>query len=148
MPLPTPIALTLADYEQTRPSFRKLHRLVDVYEVLLKYTAIIAVQNFYAAGLAATFPDRDRDIRDCLSRPMLGHWQGFLRNVLKCFAQREDAIFSRELFLFHFRSFSDEPKQQKHITDQGAAGQLLTLRNELAHGATLPDEEVIVSMAF
>jgi WD40 repeat protein len=139
--MPAPIAVAWAECQAEARPFQKLHRLIDTYETVLKYTGVLAVQNFYAAGLAAAFPDTDRLIRDRIARPMLGDWAGFIREVLRCFAEREGDLVSRELFLFHFRRFGSSPKLQKHFGDQGASGRLLALRNQLAHGATLPDEE-------
>ena len=62
--MPAPIAVALSEYEDENQPFRKLHRLVDVYEALLKYAAVLAVQNFYAAQFASGFPEADRRIRD------------------------------------------------------------------------------------
>ena len=114
---------------------------MDTYEVVLKYATALVVPNFHTAGLAGPFPEVDGHIRDKIARPHLGDWAGFLLEVLKCFAEREQDLLSREMFLFHFRRFAPKPELQKHCTDQGAAGRLLALRNRLAHGATLPDDE-------
>ena len=146
-PMPAPIAVAWAEYQaETRP-FQKLHRLIDTYETVLKYVGVLAVQNFYAAHLADAYPEVDRVIRERITRPMLGDWAGFARTVLHCFAEREEEVFCRDLFLFHFRRFGTRPNLQGHFTDQGASGRLLKLRNDLAHGATLPDEESTASIA-
>lgn len=139
--MPAPIALVLAEYEAEDRPFRKLHRLVDAYETVLKYTAVLGVQNFYFAELAESFPETNNRILERISRPMLGDWAGFAREVLRCFSEREQDLFSRDLFLFHFRHFGPKAELQRHFTDQGASGRLLALRNRLAHGATLSDEE-------
>jgi hypothetical protein len=139
--MPGPIAVARTAYRAEELPFRKLHRLVDVYETLLKYASALAIQSFYAGGLAASFPDVDRLIRDRIARPALGDWARFLREVLRCFAEREADLFCRELFVFHFQRFGSNPDVQKHFADQGASGRLLALRNRLAHGATLPDAE-------
>ena len=45
--MPAPIANAWSAFEnETRP-FYKLNRLVDTYETLIKYTAILAVQNIH-----------------------------------------------------------------------------------------------------
>lgn len=137
----TPVALTWAEYEGERRPFQKLHRLVDVYEALLKYGAIIAVQNFYAAGLAAHFPNVDIEIRKPIARSSLGHWVGFLRETLRSFAEYEESLFSRELFLFYFKDFGKRLTPQPHFQTKSASDRLLLLRNErLGHGATMSDD--------
>jgi hypothetical protein len=146
-PMPAPIAVAWAEYQTEARPFQKLHRLVDTYETVLKYVGVLAVQNFYAAHLDDTFTDVDHMIRERIARPMLGNWAGFVRDMLLCFAARESDLLSRELFLFHYSRFGTNPNSQKHFTDQGASGRLLTLRNRLAHGATLPDEESIALIA-
>ena len=139
--MPAPIAVAWREYTVESHPFPKLHRLVDTYEAVLKYATVLAVQNFYTAGLADQFAEVDRFIRDKIARPHLGEWTGLLCEVLRCFAEREQDLFCRELFLLHFQRFGANPTPQAHCTDQGATGRLLTLRNALAHGATLPDEE-------
>ncbi|MFN8521690.1 MAG: NACHT domain-containing protein [Chloroflexota bacterium] len=139
--MPGPIAVARTEYQTADRPFQKLHRLVDTYETVLKYAAVLAVQSFRAAGLAHEFPDVDDLVRERIARPSLGDWAGFLRETMRCFAGYEDKLFSPELYRFHFRTSGTKLALQPHFADQGAAGQLLALRNRLAHGATLPDEE-------
>ena len=139
--MPAPIAVALSEYENENPSFRKLWRLVGVYEALLKYATVLAIQNFYDAQLKGRFPAVDSQICNRITRPLLSDWKDLLGKVLQCFAEREGDLFYRDLFLFHFRSFGQNSDLQKSFTDQGAAGKLLNLHNSLAHSATLPDDE-------
>ncbi len=139
--LAAPVAAALAEYGREQQAYRRLHRLVDVYEAVIKYAAIIAVRNFYTLHLAAVFPNTDRLIRERLPLPKLGDWVGMLREVLRCFAERPDDLFSSDLFLFYYREFGVKPRPRPLFADHGASGRLLQLRNSLAHGATLPDEE-------
>jgi hypothetical protein len=76
MVLPAPIAVPWEEYQREAWLFQKVHRLVDTYEALLKYATAIAVQNFYAAGLAAAFPEVDGPIRGPAGRRS-GAGQGF-----------------------------------------------------------------------
>ena len=142
--MPAPIAVAWIEYERERPSFAKLHRLVDTYEAVLKYASILATQNFYAAGFTERFPEAHKFIGDGITCPTLGQWEGFLREVLRCFAQYEDKLFCRDLFFFHFKDFGEKPKPQRTFTPKGASGKLLILRNTLAHGATLRDEDAAI----
>jgi hypothetical protein len=108
---------------------------------VLKYAAVLAIQNFARSDIAKDFPETDALIRNRLGRPHLGDWAGFLREVLRAFAERPDDLFCRDLFLFHFRDFGPRPRPQPHFTDEGASGRLLVLRNRLAHGATVADND-------
>lgn len=138
--MPAPIAVAFAEYQQERSAFKKLHRLVDAYETVMKYAAVLAIQNFYDARLSAVFPEGDDLIRRQIDRPSLGSWAKFLEEILKCFAEREADVFCRALYLFQYKRFGRDPVQQEHLKPNGAAGRLLTLRNDLAHGATLSDD--------
>src|SRR3712207_1087134 len=97
---PAPIATAWAEYQAESRPFPRLHRLVDTYETVLKYAAVLAVESFYAADLAGDFPDVDRLVRERITRPMLGQWAELLREVLRGFGQRENALFCRELYIF------------------------------------------------
>lgn len=48
---PNPIAVTLAEFEDETHPYIKLHRLIDTYEVVIKYSTVLALQNFYVANL-------------------------------------------------------------------------------------------------
>lgn len=133
--MPAPVAVAWKAYHDERPSLRKLLRLVDAYEALLKYCAVIAVQNFYSASLASAFPETDRLIRERILRPSLGHWAELLREVMRCFAQRRSDLLSPELFDF-------QQKLQREGSIKQAFERLNRLRNEyVGHGATLADED-------
>lgn len=66
---------------------------------------------------------------------------GLLNSVLKSFSQLPNSLFSKELFLFNYKDFGNKPKPNTYMTSEGASGKLLKLRNSLAHGATLSEEE-------
>jgi tetratricopeptide (TPR) repeat protein len=129
--LPALIAVVWKAYQEEPPSFRKLLRLVDAYEAILKYCAILAIQNFSRASLAEAFPEVGRLIRERIQRPALGHWAELFREVIRCFDGRPTHLFCPPLAsLQRQRAFND------------ACGKLNRLRNEyVGHGATLSDEE-------
>ncbi len=133
--MPAPIAVAWKAFEAENRPFYKLNRLVDTYETLMKYVGILAIQNFYEAGLAKDFLKIDKQVRTKIAVPMLGTWKYISKDVLGCFKDRKDAIFCPDLYLFYFKDFG-----QKTLHDQfyGESQALLDLRNEyLGHGATL-----------
>jgi tetratricopeptide (TPR) repeat protein len=137
--MPAPIAVAWQAFESEDRPFYKLHRLVDTYETLLKYLGILAIQNFYAAGMAGVFPKIDQQVRETIAVPTLGNWKYFLTDVLRCFKARRADVLCPELYLFCFKKFG-----QKTLQDQfsSASQKLLDLRNEyLGHGATLDNDK-------
>ncbi|MGD0610306.1 MAG: AAA family ATPase [Anaerolineales bacterium] len=137
--LPEPAALPWSEYQKEITSFRKLHRLIDTYEALYKYLAIISIQNFYKANLATEFSQVDSDIRKAITRPAMGDWARFLSSVLKSFSKNQEKLFSPDLYSFCYKGPGNNPKLQDYIKNESEC--LLQLRNFLAHGATLDEGE-------
>jgi len=145
---PPPIAMAWAKYLEEGeaahavPQLLCLLHLVDTYEALIKYAAVLAVQNFYAVPvLVEEHPKIDALIRTRITRPALGHWSELLREVLRCFASHEDLLFCRDLFLWRFQSFGTSPKDTAAFANGGPADRLSALRNEyVGHGATVTDD--------
>jgi hypothetical protein len=136
--LPPPLNLIFDKYESEMQQYKKLHRLVDVFEGLLKYLSIIAIQDFYRCRLNSKFPDVDTRICLHIGRPYLGYWQSFLEDVLSCFGNYQEFLFSKEIYSFYFHNFGHTTK----VTPQARnISRLIQLRNILGHGATLSEEE-------
>lgn len=134
---PAVIAVAMQEYEGEQQPFRKFHRLVDVFETIIKYCAVIAIQNFYRAGLDVEYPEVSRRLRAELPRAALGKWLGFLRETMRSFESRPHALFLPELYEFAQRASQGDLKS---LTDE-----FLALRNKyVGHGATLPDNEAQV----
>lgn len=137
--MPAPIALAWRAFEEETRPFYRLNRLVDVYETLLKYLAILAIQNFYAADFAKHFPEIDQRIRRQIPIPTLGAWKYLLKDVVACFAHRPEDLFCSDLYLFCFRA-GGATKLQKHFSRD--SWRIVELRNAyVGHGATLDDNK-------
>jgi hypothetical protein len=128
---PIPIARTFQAKLQEPPS--PLHRLLgltDVFEVTLKYCAIIAIQEYLRLGLRS--PAVDEEIALHFRIPSLGSWNAFLREVLRSFRGLQDQLLMPALVNFYF---APAARQNQRIDE------LINLRNRLAHSARRSDEE-------
>ncbi len=128
---PIPIARTFQAKLQEPPS--PLHRLLgltDVFEVTLKYCAIVAIQEYLRLGLRS--PAVDEEIALHFRIPSLGSWNAFLREVLRSFRGLQDQMLIPALVNFYF---APAVRQNQRIDE------LINLRNRLAHSARRSDEE-------
>ena len=132
---PIPIALTYKTKLQQTPSpLHRLFGLTDVFEVTLKYCAIIAIQEYVRLGLHS--PEVDEEIALHFRIPSLGSWNAFLREVLRCFRGLQEQLLMPALVNFYLtRAAGSIAKQQQRIDE------LINLRNRLAHSARRSDEE-------
>lgn len=123
---PTPIAVSLrALLREDTSWFMKVHRLIDATEVLIKYAATIAISDLIGGlRMSESF---QTVLAKSLSRPMLGHWAGYLRTAMQELGQRETPPFVPELLDSWEGGFA------------GRLDRLLALRNSYAHGA-VPDQ--------
>ena len=143
--LPPPIEAAKSEYDREKQSFRKLNRLIDCYEALMKFMAIIAIQDFYK-NIDIVLENRsiDNDIRSKLTNQYgigLGHWVELLKNALTGFANHQEKIFCSELFLFCYQRFDINLKFTNHFLENGESQRIIDLRNHLRHGATLSEDD-------
>ncbi len=132
---PIPIARTYQiKLQQTQSPLHRLFGLTDVFEVSLKYCAIIAIQEYVRLGLRS--PEVDEEIALHFRIPSLGSWNAFLREVLRCFRGLQDQLLMPALVNFYFDSQGRSVVRQQQRIDQ-----LINLRNRLAHSARRSDEE-------
>lgn len=130
--MPIPIVVALKEYErEAGPSMRQLLRLIDAYEVIVKYCAIIAIQNFYNAALQDQYPEIHHRINEIISRPSLGHWLELFRETVRALEASNATLIcpplKNALYGRHFQQHCDT---------------LSGLRNRyVGHGATLRDDE-------
>ena len=79
--VPTPIAETCLNFlEEQNPSLQLL-RLIDCFEVVLKYATTICIQSFYAEQLQDHFSEVDALIRQKIQRPSLGDYAELVRKL-------------------------------------------------------------------
>ncbi len=126
--------------------------LLDLVEMTLKYLAVIVIAQYFRDGV----PDAtiNRDLKN-LQRPSLGHWQGWLRDILHFYEHdaRVPVAKVRELYATRYTGAIPAAVQGLSrvtvamgsgaplITSDTATTQqffdvLIAYRNRLAHGAT------------
>jgi hypothetical protein len=125
--------LTLIETE-TQP-FRKVHRLIDTFETILKtYTAVIIGTLLKEVDI----PDKLKDllVKD-LEKPSLGTWQSINRETV-------DALVKHNIpcVIDSFYQAFDEFDRQycKNSNDKEGLVNFISFRNSYAHGATPPDD--------
>jgi WD40 repeat protein len=123
--LPTPVAVPCYLFTQENHPIVKLQRLIDCFEVIVKYSAFIAVQSFFAERMGQRSGTTAKLILERIQRPTLGSYAEMLREVLK-----EPGGLKGSPFICGVRPLGSMKE----------ADRLLALRNEFkGHGAT-PDE--------
>ena len=133
---PAPIATAIQAWEAETDLFRRQARLLACFEALVQYSAIVAVSEFYRAGLDRELPDVDALIREVIHRPSTGTWQRIYREATGAFKTRRNALVSDALYRF---GFDDHGRQQPWMR---AVDQITQLRNEQkGHGHVLTDAE-------
>ena len=120
-------------YEDETQPFRKIHRLVDLFESLIKtYTAVIIADYFQSKKLS----DKTKALlAEGLRVPSLGIWHLFNRELLAEMENEKMAFFHNGIYT-EYMGFS-AAFQIKGTTN---IDKILSFRNGLAHGATPSDE--------
>jgi hypothetical protein len=132
---PFPIARTFeAKLQQSQTPLHRLFGLTDVFEVSLKYCAIIAIQEYLRLGVHSQ--QVDEEIALHFRIPSLGSWNAFLREILRTFRGQQQQLVIPELVGFYFDSRGQTIARQQQRVDQ-----LINLRNRLAHGARKSDDD-------
>ena len=132
---PLPIARTFeSKLQQPQTPLHRLYGLIDVFEVSLKYCAIIAIQEYVRLGVRA--PAVDEEVARHFRIPKLGNWTAFLREILRSFRGLRHELFMPALVDFYF-----DPRGRALDRRQERVSQLVALRNRFAHGARPSDED-------
>ncbi len=136
---PSPLAFSLSLLAGTRsaasPSrpdddFKRLLRLVDCFEVLVKLVGLVMLSDVVRGGPLP--PELRGLLASTLGRPMLGQWARYVREAGAVLEAREGGPFVTEIVAYA-RSHVQAP----------AADHLLRLRNTLAHGS-IPAEATVL----
>jgi len=132
---PLPIARTYqSKLQDSTTDLHRLYGLMDVFEVSLKYCAIIAIQEYVRLG--GHSPVVDADVALHFRRPSLGHWNSFLREILSSFGGLRQQLFMPALVDLYFDPRGRPDRRQDRIN------QLIDLRNrQRGHGALPLDED-------
>lgn len=118
-------------HEEVHPRVR-LHWLVDLAELCVRWTVVIALADVVRAGDGRIPAQLLAQLRDHVERPTLGRWLSILRTLSG--SQPSDALVPA-VFQLHDHVFAARFRTEA----QGASvdDSLLILRNQLAHGGGL-----------
>lgn len=149
---PYPLAATYQRAFQVSEGVVVHDYLLDLFEVALKYCASIAISQYVADQLGD--PRTNASLRE-LERPSLGHWLGWLRDILDLYRRKNHPLRVPELGTFCSQKTTGEPPaaatalRRIMVDRMGSTGgesnataitplqffQLLVeYRNKLAHG--------------
>lgn len=105
---PYPIALTYHNADNAREVMIAHDQRLRLFEVTLKYLASIAIAQYVRQ--AGDDEKVNRVLRG-LSRPSLGQWNGFLREVLAYYDRtgQRDALFISEMYEAYFQKSRERP---------------------------------------
>ncbi len=154
---PYPIALTYHNTGSTRETVGLHDQILRLFEVILKYLATIVISQY--------IQDEGRDNRvnralRGLTRPSLGQWNGFVREVLRYYDRsgQKDRLLIPEMYEVYFQKSKDRPalsgayntiqnfledrsdSQKTSISVREFCDRMITYRNKTTgHGAVTID---------
>jgi hypothetical protein len=105
---PYPIALTYHNADNAREVMAAHDQRLKLFEVILKYLASIAIAQYARQDGADEKVNRTLQ---GLSRPSLGQWNGFLREILTCYDRvgRRHALLIPEMYEAYFQKSKERP---------------------------------------
>jgi len=128
---PLPIINAYREYEREENFFRKVHRLIDLIEVYLKFHTVIIMNRYFE------LEDISDTVKDILirglKRPSLGIWWMFTRELSKELKDKETDSVLKEMM----KMLLGKGKIFKLMEGQD---NLISFRNSYAHGVT-PSEK-------
>lgn len=126
---PAPIAHAYASLNESASALERLFALKDLFEVALKYCAIVMVQDYLRLGLQAA--PVDSALSQYLARPHLGNWNNILREIARCSQSDREQLSVPELADFYFELWGAPRRRGHELVDE-----LIKFRNRIiAHGA-------------
>lgn len=118
-------------FEQEVQPFRKVHRMIDLFETIIKtHTAIIIADYFRQRQLS---DDIKGILAEGLRTPSLGIWQFISRTIVNEMAAGKDMLPFIEGFYTYFN------KWDKNL--RAGEKDVIAFRNQYAHGATPSDRQ-------
>jgi hypothetical protein len=105
---PYPIALTYHNANNAREVMAAHDQRLKLFEVTLKYLASVVIAQYVRQ--AGDDERVNRTLRG-LSRPSLGQWNGFLREILTYYerAGKRDALFIPDMYEAYFQKSKERP---------------------------------------
>ncbi len=158
---PYPIARSYyRAYKQTRDETQIHDYMMDLYEVLVKYLAVIVMSQYASEG------GGDQTITDslqALERPSLGNWVGWMRDIINYYGKQKKPLVMSELSTALNEKYREgsamlkgynelksivfsqmnrgDSKQVQVVTTREFLELLLQYRNGTSHGAKLSGYE-------
>ncbi len=138
--MPFPLLRAYIRFDEEIQDFKKLHRLLDAIEVLVKVHTVIIVSDYFSR----TEPSEKLKglLAAGLKKPSLGIWWQFARDICMEKMQNGEDFFASgiEKFVGAKNKGYDQWKGALNEAMQ-AEDNLISFRNKYAHGATPPDDE-------
>jgi len=126
---PSPIAQAYSGLDESTSPLERLFALKDLFEVTLKYCAMVMVQDYVRLDLHAT--PVDSALTQYLSRPQLGNWNNILREIARSSQGNREQLLVPEMADFYFELWGAPRRRGHELVDE-----LLRFRNRvIAHGA-------------
>lgn len=127
--LPTPLVRALQQFNQELQPFRRVHKLIDAVEVLVKFHTVIVVSDYFSRQNVSE--QMKALLAAGLRTPSLGIWWQFAREIAAALAKEHTPFV---------------PGIDKYLGKKGALfkalegeNNLIRFRNGYAHGATPSD---------
>lgn len=124
--LPYPIAIGYRKFKHERLSSRRVSRLLDIFEIILKYITIIQISRLAKHGKSEELKKIFKKNR-FLGAPTDGSWLSILKESSDLAKANDSIPFELNIDL--------DNSDLLNLLDQ-----LLNLRNEIKHGATISEE--------
>lgn len=132
--LPTPLALLADEYFNEMRPFVKIHRMVDLAEMVVRFFSIITISDIYENF--GGFPRSYKKILiRRLARPTFGGWVDLLNGSLRVYQNEEINPFIPELLDVWESNWRALIGSNNGSADE----QILPLRNNVAHAGRLLD---------
>lgn len=137
---PRPLKLAFIQYDEEPEPFKKLHRLLDAVEVLVKLHTVVVVSDYFRKSDAS---EKTKGLlAGGLRRPSLGIWWQFARELCKEMQDAESTFFLSGLERYVGARTKGREKWKGDLFQALEESEnLISFRNKYAHGATPPDEE-------
>lgn len=129
------IAKMVKLFESETQPFRKVHRLIDLFETIIKTHTTVIVSDYFRSK---NISDRVKGMLvEGLRVPSLGIWQMFSRETLKEMKSKKEEPSEKGEASFFIEDFDRYFKKWAKPVDS----KIIAFRNSYAHGATPSDEE-------
>ena len=140
--LPYPIARLYHEMELENDPGKKFRALIRTFIGFLKYLSLMAVSEYLHADTHD--PKIDRLLTGTtLSKPSLGHWNHFLRDILGHFRKTPFELKITGILDFYYKSDTREAQQTRNVS---LINDFINLRNEYIHPDIWLDDDMSQSM--